>query len=161
MNQEQIPTVLPGDVFAYVVRFNYPGNVREVTATFRNETTGAEIVLSGEARLVRPGRRGTRRHIASLYYDEGYLDESPDDVVAETPDLGRYRLARLEATTYEGKTLDFDNPPEDAFRVADEPDESILPRLDRVEDPFSDEVPQATWFEFGEGHPDRRSPPRE
>lgn len=147
MGEDQIPTFLPGDEIVYVMRFNYPANVRNVTATFRNETTGAEIVLIGEASLWHSARRGARTHIARLYVD-GDLSEAPDP--------GRYRLARLEAMTYGGKPLDFDNPPEDAFRIEVEPDETTLPRLDRVRAPIGNKVTRATWFELPEGHPDQR-----
>ena len=146
MTGEQMPTFVPGDEIVYVVRFNYPANVRSVTAAFRNDGTGAEIVLRGEARLERTARRGTRKHLARLYYDG-----DPSEPL--TP--GTYRFARLEAITNGGKPLDFDNPPEDAFLVEDEPDETTLPRLDRVQGPAGG-VTRATWFELPEGHPDKR-----
>lgn len=124
MTEEQIPTFMPGDEIVYAVRFNYPANVRSVSATFRNDTTGAEIVLRGEARLERTARRGTRRHLVRLY-DDG----DPSEPLSPCT----YRFARLEAVTYSGKSLDFDNPPEDSFVVQGEPDETTLPRLDRVQ----------------------------
>ena len=146
---QRTPTFVPGDDIVYVVRFNYPANVRNVSATFRNETTGAEIVLTGEASLARSTRRDTRSHVARL---------RNDDPLSEAPDPGSYQLARLEATTYGGKPLDFDNPPEDAFRVEDEPDETTLPRLNRVEPPGgpAGRSTRATRFKLSKGHPDKR-----
>src|SRR5215210_88497 len=146
MTEEQMPTFVPGDEIVYVVQFNYPANVQSVAATFRNDTMGEEVVLRGGARLERSARRGTRKHLARLHYDG-------DPSKSLNP--GTYRFARLEAVTYGGKSLDFDNPPEDAFVVQDEPDETTLPRLDRVQGPASG-VTRATWFEFPEGHPDKR-----
>jgi len=143
MAEKHPPTYLPGDELVYGVRFNYPANVRTVSATFRNETTGAEVVLLGEASLAPTQRRGTRTQIATLYH----VGDPSEELVP-----GRYRLARLEAITYGGKPLDFDNPPEDGFIFEEEPDETTLPRLDRQQLPGG-RVTQATWFEVPEGHP--------
>lgn len=145
MTEERIPTIVPGDKVDYVVVLTYPANIRTVTAAFRNEETGEEILLWGRAHLSARARiLGTRTHEARLHYHgEG------------TPSLGTYRLARLVAETYSGKPLDFDNPPEDAFRFEDEPDESVLPRIARG----PGALPRATWFELPEGHPTR--PPGE
>lgn len=139
--EERIPTFIPGDNLAYQLVFVCPVNIRSVTAAFRNETTGAEIVISGEAQLLdRPRVRGARTQAAVLGFDT----ES-----SEEPETGRYRLARLEALTYGGRTLDFDNPPEDAFRFENEPEDATLPRLARgIAAP-------ASSFLLEQGHPNR------
>ena len=149
MTEERIPAFVPGDDLVYAVCFTYPANIRAVTAAFRNETTGEEVSLWGEARLAPGGPRllGTRTHVASLSY-RGRETSGPLEP-------GRYRLARLEAETYRGKRLDFDNPPEDAFRFEDEPDESVVPQIARGPEALD----PPTWFFLPEGHPNR--PPHE
>lgn len=147
MAEGHTPTFVPGDEIEYVVQFNYPANVRSVTAVFRNETTGSEIALKGTPDLMPHVRRGTRRHQVTLYYDYERDDNSE-------PEPGRYRLVHLEAITFGERPLAFDNPPEDAFYVQEEPDEATLPRLDRVQMPTG-EVTRASWFELPDGHPDK------
>jgi hypothetical protein len=123
MSEDRIPTFIPGDQLEYQLVFTCEVNARAVTAAFRNETTGAEIVLQGEARMIdKPRVKGTRTFAALLEADEGTSDWAA---------TGRYRLARLEVETYRGKTLDFDNPIEDAFRFEEEPEDLPLPRLAR------------------------------
>lgn len=139
MAEEQIPTFIPGDHLEYQLIFTCEVNVRAVTAAFRNETTGAEIVLKGEPQMIdKPKVVGTRTFAASLEADEGTSDWAAS---------GRYRLARLEVETYHGRTLDFDNPPEDAFRFEEEPEDIALPKLARgVTEP-------ASTFVLSPGHP--------
>jgi hypothetical protein len=141
MSEEGIPTYIPGDLIEYFVQFTSPTNIREVTATFRNEATGVELALRGVAQLTgEEAIGGTRTQQAHLFYDEG--SDAP-------PEPGRYRLARLEAETYGGKLLDFDNPPdEEAFLFEDEPDDPQLPR-----------ILQPTGFIPEEGHPDHPDRP--
>ncbi len=150
MAEGHVPTFVPGDEIVYVVRFNYPANVRGVTAVFRNELTGSEITLSGWPNPRRHARRDTRRHVVSMSYDYE-RDDNPE------PEPGRYRLVHLEAITHGERSLPFDNPPEDAFFFEDEPDEATLPRLDRVQMPTG-EVTRATWFELPDSHPDNLTP---
>ncbi len=70
MAEERIPTYIPGDEPAYQVVFTCPVNIDTVTATFRNETTGAEISLAGAARMMdKPRVVGTRTHVAVLRFD--------------------------------------------------------------------------------------------
>lgn len=139
MAEERIPTFIPGDELAYQIVFLCQVNVETVTAVFRNETTGTELTLTGEARMIeKPRVRGARTHAATLVFDNDASDE---------PETGRYRLARLEARTYRGKPLDFDNPVEEAFRFEDEPADVELPRLARGV------VEPAARFLLPEGHP--------
>jgi hypothetical protein len=85
---DEIPTFVPGDQIVYVVCFTYPANMQAVSATFRNESTGAEPVLWGDARLLdEPRVLGTRLHAASLGESGG----------SGRLEAGRYRLIRLEA----------------------------------------------------------------
>lgn len=150
MAEPHVPTFVPGDEIVYVVRFNYPANVRSVTAVFRNEATGSEIALTGWPEPMRHARRGTRRHVVSMSHDH----EREDNPEVEP---GRYRLVHLEAITHGERPLPFDNPPEDAFFFQDEPDDTLLPRLDRQETPVG-EVTRATWFELPNSHPDQLTP---
>lgn len=139
--EERIPTFIPGDELVYQLVFVCKVNVRTVTATFRNESTGDELTLTGEANLIeKPRVRGARTHAALLQH----VPEASDE-----PATGRYRLARLEARTYGGKPLDFDNPVEDAFRFEDEPEEIDLPRIARGL------VEPASVFVLPEGHPNK------
>jgi hypothetical protein len=147
MSEAHVPTFVPGDEIVYVVRFNYPANVRSVTAVFRNETTGTEIVLSGLPDPMRHARRGTRQHIVRMSYDYERQENSE-------PEPGRYRLVHIEAITYKERLLAFDNPPEDGFLFENEPDDATLPRLDRVQMPTG-EVTRATWFELPASHSDK------
>lgn len=143
MTEERIPTYIPGDEPVYQIVFVCPVNIETVTAAFRNETTGAEILLTGEAHMIATPRvRGARTHAAVLTFDNDSSDE---------PETGRYRLARLEARTHRGKKLDFDNPSEDAFRFEDEPADIDLPRLAKGL------VNPASTFVLPDGHPN--SPP--
>lgn len=122
MTEERIPTLIPGDPIAFYVRFSCRANVRSVTATFENQETATRIVLTGEATTA--GRmRGARMQQATLVHREDASDSL---------EAGRYRLVRLEAETFGGKTLDFDNPPaEEAFYFEEESDQ--LPRvMDRM-----------------------------
>jgi hypothetical protein len=141
VQEERIPTFILGDVIAYVVTFVHPVNVDSVTAAFRNEATGKEIVLRGEARMIPLPRHRDRRTFAArlTYSAEG----------SERAESGDYRLARLEATTWDGKPLDFDNPPARevaSFRFEEEPaDDDRLPRL--IDAPF---------FDLEKGHPNTR-----
>lgn len=139
MAEERIPTFIPGDELVYQLAFFCKLNARTVTAVFRNETTGAEVVLAGEAQmLAKPKYRSARTQAAVLQHDPG----ASDDLAT-----GRYRLARLEVHTHGGKTLDFDNPPEDAFLFEEEPNDAELPRLARGL------IEPASTFVLPEGHP--------
>lgn len=141
MLEERIPKFIPGDELAYQLVFICMVNVKTVTAAFRNETTGAEIVLTGEAHMIaEPRVIGARTHAALLQHDQEASDE---------PATGRYRLARLEARTYGGKPLDFDNPVEDAFRFEEEPEDIDLPKIARGL------VESASIFVLPEGHPNK------
>ena len=143
MAEERIPTFIPGDELVYHLVFVCKVNVSTVTAAFRNETTGAEVVLTGEARIIaKPRVVGGRTHAAMLHHDRAMSDDLA---------TGRYRLARLEVNTYGGKPLDFDNPPEDAFHFEEEPEDVDLPRLARGM------VEPASTFVLPDGHPN--SPP--
>lgn len=141
MAEERIPTFIPGDELVYQLVFFCAVNVKSVTAAFRNESTGAEIILTGEAHIIpEPRVRGARTHTAHLHHDQEASDE---------PATGRYRLARLEARTYGGKPLDFNNPVEDAFRFEEEPEDIPLPILARGV------VEPASVFVLQKGHPNR------
>lgn len=140
MAEERIPTFIPGDQLVYQLVFFCKVNARTVTAAFRNETTGAEIVLKGEARMIRADVVEARTFAARLEADEG---------LPEGTASGRYYLARVEVETYRGQLLDFHNPPEEAFRFEEEPDEIILPILARgVLEP-------ASKFLLPDGHPNK------
>ncbi len=135
---ERIPTYMPGDLIEYILVFGCKANVRTVRATFRNQDTGAEVVLAGQAALgedalrIRYPLRDTRVQKAALYFN---TDQS------EPPVPGRYHLARLEATTYGGHHLDFDNPPEgEGFYFGEESTENLPYILER-------------GFQPQEGHP--------
>jgi hypothetical protein len=94
MTEERMPTFIPGDEPTYQIAFVCSVNIETVTAVFRNQTTGAEIILTGEAQMIaKPRVRGARTHTALLHVDRDSSDE---------PETGRYRLARLEARTYRG-----------------------------------------------------------
>ena len=141
MTEERIPTYIPGDEPSYQLVFVCQVNVSIVSAVFRNESTGGTLVLSGEAHMIaKPRVRGARSHAAVLQLDRAASDE---------PETGRYRMARLEARTYGGKPLDFDNPPEDAFRFEDEPEDIPLPRLAKGL------VEPASTFLLPDGHPNK------
>jgi hypothetical protein len=141
MTEGQVPTFIPGDALRYQLVFNCRVNVESVTAAFRNEATGEEVVLTGKARMIdKPRVVGARTQVAILDHDQDSSDELA---------TGRYRLARMEAKTYGGKTLDFDNPPEDAFLFEDEPEETELPKIARGL------VEPATTFVLPEGHPNK------
>ena len=150
MADPHVPTFVPGDEIVYVVRFNYPANVVSVTAAFRNEDTGSEVVLTGWPEPMRHARRGTRKHLVRMSYDHERDDNAE-------PEPGRYRLVHLEAVTHGGKHLPFDNPTEDAFFFRDEPDEDTLPRQDRQEGPTG-RVTRAAWFDLPDSHPDQLPP---
>lgn len=175
MAEKRIPTFIPGDEIVYRVTFTCKVNVVFVSAAFCNETTGGEIILEGAADMVaQPRVRGARTYTATLYeqnaqeiveeevheeeivneevveeviYEEVVLDGGPSD----EPETGRYRLARLTAETYSGKILDFDTPPEDAFRFEQEPEDVDLPCIARGI------VKPASCFLLPDGHPN--SPP--
>jgi hypothetical protein len=139
MTEERMPTFIPGDEPTYQIAFVCSVNIETVTAVFRNQTTGAEIILTGEAQMIaKPRVRGARTHTALLHVDRDSSDE---------PETGRYRLARLEARTYRGTRLDFDKPTEDAFSFEDEPAEIDPPRLARGL------VEPASRFVLPDGHP--------
>jgi hypothetical protein len=139
MTEERMPTFIPGDEPTYQIAFVCSVNIETVTAVFRNRTTGAEIILTGEAQMIaKPRVRGARTHTALLHVDRDSSDE---------PETGRYRLARLEARTYRGTRLDFDKPTEDAFSFEDEPAEIDPPRLARGL------VEPASRFVLPDGHP--------
>ncbi len=179
MAEERIPTFIPGDEIVYRVEFLCKVNVVFVSAAFRNETTGGEIILEGEADMVaQPRVRGARTFMATLYqqfYDQEIVEEEVveeevvdgevfekevvekeiveeivDQETSDEPEAGRYRLARLTAETFGGKILDFDNPPEDAFLFEEEPEEVDLPTLARGI------VKPASGFLLPDGHPNRR-----
>jgi len=142
MTEERIPTFIPGDELRYQLVFICEVNVESVTAAFRNEVTGEEVVLTGEARMIdQPRVVGARAQAAILDHDKNSSDELA---------TGRYRLARMEAKTYGGKTLDFDNPPEDAFLFEDEPEDIALPKI------ALGLVEPATTFVLPEGHPNKK-----
>jgi hypothetical protein len=143
---DTIPTFVPGDRITYVVYLAYPGNLKEVNATFRNKKTSDFILLDWEAKnwsetgweeQLDPHQRskGTRRHVAVL-----------ETVVRGNDDPGIYRLDELTAKTYKEKRLAIDSPPQAEFRVEHEPDISVLP---------SSAVLPFTGFHLPEGHPDR------
>jgi hypothetical protein len=114
MTEERIPTLMPGDPITYLVRFGCPSLIESITAVFVNEDTGSEIHMIGWQADNRQERmRGGRIQTVAL----NLADDSPP------PEPGRYRLANLTAHTYGGKPLDFNNPPEDAFRYGEEPDD--------------------------------------
>ena len=97
-------------------------------------------MLRGAARMIPlPRHRDRRTFEARLTYSaEG----------SERAESGNYRLARLEAKTWDGKPLDFDNPPDRevaSFRFEEEPDDDRLPRL--ITPPF---------FDLETGHPNTR-----
>ena len=115
-------------------------NASEVTAAFRNDATGSEIVLRGEAKTISAPVVGARTFASLL---------EPDEAFPEGTASGRYYLARLEVVTHRGQRLDFENPPEDAFRFEEEPENVGLARLAQgIFDP-------ASSFAFPEGHPNR------
>jgi hypothetical protein len=139
VEEERIPTFIPGDQIKYCLVFTCKANIRHVSATFRNQETGSEIVLTGEAYPSEQTKIiGTRVHEAQLFNNNDLY---------ESADPGRYRLARLEATTYSGHSLDFDNPSEGiGFNYRDEPTDD-LPKLARgVVDP-------PDWFVLPKSHP--------
>lgn len=141
MVEDRIPTFIPGDQLVYQLVFVCEVNARKVTAAFRNETTGAEIVLMGEAQMTaKPDVVGARTFAALLEADQELSDAAA---------TGRYRLARLEVETYRGQSLDFDNPPEDAFLFEEEPEEIPLPKLARGL------VEPASTFVLPPGHPNK------
>jgi hypothetical protein len=146
---EIMPTFVPGDFITYVLYLAYPGNIRHVEATFRHEKKETWVTLKTEgygssrwsselweAQLIsEPRIEGSRTHVAILS-DDVYKWQEP----------GTYRLEKLQVTTYGDKELTIDSPPNDAFRVEQEPDISSLP---------SSAVLSPTGFYFPEGHPDR------
>jgi hypothetical protein len=139
MPEERMPTFIPGDEVAYQIAFVCSVNIETVAAVFRNETSGAEITLTGEARMIaKPRVGGARTHIALLHVAHDSSDE---------PETGRYRLARLEGRTYRGTRLNFDSPTEDGFSFEDEPAEIDPPRLARGM------VEPASRFVLPDGHP--------
>ena len=143
MDQERIPTFIPGDPLVYRLMFRCEVNVSEVNAAFRNETTGAEIELKGEVKMISAPVVGARTFDAVL---------QPDEAFPEGTASGRYYLARLEVVTYRGQHLDFENPPEDAFCFEEEPENIGLTKLARgIFDP-------ASSFALPDGHPNK--PPK-
>jgi hypothetical protein len=133
--EENIPTFILGDQIEYFLVFTCRANIRTVSATFRNQDTGTELILEGEAQLMEKQTvTGTRKQEAMLYY-------SAD--LSEPPDSGRYRLARLVAQTYGGHLLDFDNPPEGIGFYFREESTEVLPRI----------ILPESQFRLAEGHP--------
>ena len=113
----------PGDYIEYCLVFTCKVKIKSVAATFRNQETGKDILLTGEAQLSdRATVLGTRVQEARLSVDRN---------MHETMDSGWYRLAWLEAITYGGHSLDFDNPPEDRSFYFREGPTDDLPKLVR------------------------------
>jgi hypothetical protein len=163
---ETMPTFVPGDYITYVVYLAYPGNIREVVATFYHEqVSDAEIAIpwrnpyqsrdlpavyltgglaygkgwteaNWEAQLISDPRIEGTRTHVAVLTKEIYKSQEP----------GRYRLKKLKVTTYGDKELTIDTPPSAEFRIEQEPDISALP---------STAVLPPTGFHLPEGHPDR------
>lgn len=121
--EEQIQTFIPGDPIEWLFTFVSTQNIRGVTAMFVREGSGEKYALAGEAKLMeKTAVLGWLTHQALLRHD-------PTESDGLVP--GVYRLRFLQADSYGNKRLDFDNPPEEAFRFEDEDDElprSLLPQ---------------------------------